>query len=511
MESKNIFVSPSKRVNLFAAISILLVLFAYLWFGSFGLFNHLPTITAYYDKLATAFTHGSLALEEQPDPALLALENPFDRSKWVGIDVPTDYSIYKGKFYLYFGPVPAVFLAIAKLIGFGTKGDQYPAFVFICGIFVVQALLLVRIWKQYFSNLPAWLVPPAIFCVGFISPFPWVLTRARFFEAASTGGQFFFLLGLYLLLISVADGTISVGKLLLAGTAWALAIGSRPTQILPMGITVLMFLFLEYRNYSRHKLILRSLRPFLIALIPFIIGMGILGWYNWARFDSVFETGFSYQLAGPNLQGNRDKLFSMVYVLPNLYNYFVNAPILVNEFPLLSSAEGLGQSIFSSITLPHIYYTGKLTGILYSTPFVLFASILLIPLKQKLENNTIRATDLRWTILLFFGIFLAEFIPFVSYFWVETRFFADFTPPLAILSMIGFWKGYEVIKDKPAWRAIYVIVGFALLIYSILLGISLGLDAHWEAFKEFNPGLWKSMYKDFQPGLWKRLFEILSS
>src|SRR5512145_19853 len=95
--------SQIHQVHLFATISILFVLVCYVWLGSFGLFNHLPTITAYYDKLATAFSHGSLSLEEQPDPALLALEDPFDRSAWQGINVPTDYSIYDGKFYLYFG------------------------------------------------------------------------------------------------------------------------------------------------------------------------------------------------------------------------------------------------------------------------------------------------------------------------------------------------------------------------------------------------------------------------
>lgn len=511
MTRQNFSISKANQVNIFASASILLILISYLWFGSFGLFNHLPTITAYYDKLSTAFSQGRLSLDEQPDPALLTLDDPFDRSKWVGINVPTDYSLYNGKYYLYFGPVPAVFLTIVKFMGFGTKGDQYPAFGFICGIFVVQALLLVWIWKRYFSNLPTWLVPLAIVFVGLISPFPWILTRARFFEAASTGGQFFFLLGLYLLLISVADGNNSKWKLLLAGASWALAMGSRPTQILPMGITVVMFLFLEYRNYIWHRQSSRSLYPFLIALIPFAIGMSILGWYNWARFDSVFETGFSYQLAGPDIQGYRHKLFSLAYVLPDLYNYFINKPILIEKFPLLNSTEGIGQSFFSFITLPPIYYTGKLTGILYTTPFVLFASVLLFLRKKKPEENTIPNTaSLQWMVLLILGIFLAEFIPFISYFWVETRFFADFTPPLAILSMVGFWKGYELLRDKPMWRNIYTALGVGLMVFSITMGISLGLAAHWEAFKEFNPTLWKTMYRDFHPQFWKQLYDILS-
>jgi hypothetical protein len=511
MTRQSFSVSKIDQVHLFVAISILLVLFGYLWLGSFGLFNHLPTITAYYDKLATAFSHGSLSLDEQPDPALLALDDPFDRSKWSGINVPTDYSIYEGKFYLYFGPVPAAFLTIAKLMGLGTKGDQYPAFGFICGVFVVQALLLLWIWKRYFLHLPPWLFPLAIFFVGLISPFPWILTRARFFEAASAGGQFFFLLGLYLLLVAQTEEQPSKWKLLIAGVSWALAVGSKPTAILPMGITVLIFLFIEYKKYPQHRQISRSFYPFLIALIPFAIIMGILGWYNWARFDSVLETGFRYQLAGPNIQRYYDQLFSPIYVLPNLYNYLLNKPVLIETFPLLNSTEGLGKAVFSSIRLPSIYYAGSLTGILYSTPFVLFAILLLIPHKRQPEESQLQRTaTFGWTALLMLGVFLAEFIPFVAYFWVETRFFADFMPPLAILSVLGFWKGYELLRDKPVWRTLYTVLGILLIVTSIVMGLSLGLQVHEDAFKEFNPSLWKAMYRDFYPELWKQLYAIFS-
>ena len=503
--------TKDKQANTLASASMLLTLVFYAWLASFGLFNHLPTITAYYDKLATAFTHGSLALEEQPDPALLALENPFDRSQWRGIDVPTDYSLYEGKYYLYFGPVPAVMLTIGKFLGFGTKGDQYPALLFICGIFVVQALLLIWAWKRYFVNLTAWLVPLGIFFVGLIAPFPWVLTRARFFEAANTGGQFFFLLGLYLLLIAQTGNNLTKWKLLAAGTSWALAMGSRPTMIFPMIVTVLIFVLSEYRNYLRHKQLSRLMYPFMLALIPFVIGMGILGWYNWARFDSPFEFGFSYQLAGPDIQRYSKQLFSHVYALPNFYNYVLNKPALIEKFPLINSVEGIGQSLFPPIALPPIYYTGDITGILYSTPFVLFAAVLLFSRKKQTGDSILINMDsFRWVALLFTGIFLAEFIPFVSYFWVETRFFADFIPPLAVLSMIGFWKGLEFLSGRSAWRSVYTALGVGMIVFSILMGIALGLSAHWEAFKEFNPVLWKALYKDFQPGLWTTLYNFFS-
>jgi hypothetical protein len=177
----------------------------------------------------------------------------------------------------------------------------------------------------------------------------------------------------------------------------------------------------------------------------------------------------------------------------------------------VSSKEGLGQTVFSTITLPRIYYTGNITGILYSTPFVLFTSVLLIPRKKQIDENQIKNTaSFGWLVNLLLGIFLAEFIPFVSYFWVETRFFTDFTPPLAILSVLGFWKGYELLKEKPTWRSVYTIIGIILIIFSIMMGISLGLEAHADAFKEFNPDLWKAMYRNFYPEFWKQLYAILS-
>jgi len=287
--------------------------------------------------------------------------------------------------------------------------------------------------------------------------------------------------------------------------------GSRPTQILPIGITILILLLLEYGNYLHHRQLSRSIYPFILMFIPFAIGMSILGWYNWARFDSVFETGFYYELAGPNIQGFYKELFSPVYVLSNLYNYLLNKPILIEQFPLLSSAEGIGKSVFSFISLPSIYYTGKLTGMLYSTPFVLFATVLLIPRKKESNNNSFKNMDtFKWAVFLLLGIFLAEFLPLVSYFWVATRFFAEFMPPLVLLSMMGFWKGYELLKNKPVWRSFYLILGISLMIISIVVGVSLGLAEHWEAFKEFNPALWKAMYKDFNPLFWKQLYSILS-
>ena len=67
-----------------------------------GLWTTWLNRTSYYDLLATAFSHGQTALEVQPDPALLKLENLYELNSREGIPFLWDASLYKGKYYLYF-------------------------------------------------------------------------------------------------------------------------------------------------------------------------------------------------------------------------------------------------------------------------------------------------------------------------------------------------------------------------------------------------------------------------
>ncbi len=495
----------------FTFISILFVLISYLWFGSFGLWNTLPTITTYYDKLATAFADGSLSLEETPDPTLLALANPYNPAERSGLRVPTDYSLYKGKYYLYFGPVPALFLTISKFLGFALLGDQYLAFTFICGIFVVQTLLIVFLWKSYFPEIPRWMATISIVFSGLTTPFIWILTQAKFYEAASTSGQFFFLVGVYFVFTGYFKENVSNKRLMMAGISWAFALGSRLIQILPIGFIGLIVVLLSIRIKRGKVVLLRSISSIIWLSTPIIIGAICIGWYNWARFGSFFETGFYYELAGPYLQKYYQQLFSPIYLLPNLYNYLFMKPGIIDRFPLLHSETGIGITKFPFLMVPPIYFTGPLTGIFYSTPFILFAGLLGFADKDKPNNIPGSKGLIGWIVIVLLGAFLLEFAPFASYFWVETRFFIDFIPPLILLAILGFWKSYLYFNNKPLLRSILVIVGFSLIAISIVESNLLALSAHRGSFKEFNPLLWKMLYKDFRPLIWKRLYEILLS
>ena len=490
----------------FTIFSMLLVITVYVWLISFGSWFKWPATSNYYDQLATAFEHRSLSIETKPSRPLLALPDPYDPSARAGINYPKDFSLYNGKYYLYFGPVPALILEIVKSMGLNNLGDQYLVFAFVSGIFIFQSLLILKIWNRFFQKVPLWIILECILFSGLISPFTWILTQARIDEAAASSGQFFFLAGFYFAITALEQNSAlkKYSFFFAAGISWSLAIGSRLTQILPIVFLTLIIAFFTIRACRQTKEWPKAILAMELLAGPLVLSMAVLARYNWARFHSVFETGLSYQLAGSaDLQRYSHVLFSPLYILPNLYGYLVMPPQLDRTFPFLESVPGTGASIFSFITLPQVYYNNILTGLLCSTPFVLFASIGIVSLvlkKKSLTSLVSQADDLslfKGLITGLLGSFLFGFAPFVSFFWVASHYQTDFVPSLVVLSVIGFWQGYSFLAHKPIIRKLYVAAGNILMVASIIISILLVLSAHADKFQKFTPILWESLTRLF--------------
>ena len=101
---------------------------SYVFIVTAGRFTVWPTWNTNYDLLAEGFRSGHLYLARAPDPALLAKANPFDPAGGrSGSGTP---ACYDGHYYLYWGPLPAVAIAIVKTVFRirGTVGDQFPLF-----------------------------------------------------------------------------------------------------------------------------------------------------------------------------------------------------------------------------------------------------------------------------------------------------------------------------------------------------------------------------------------------
>ncbi len=216
---------------------------AYVFVISAGHIRHWPQYSAYFDLQADAYTHGQLSLLTEPDPRLLALADPYDPAQNHGLRLH-DTSLFHGKYYLYWGPTPALALVPFKLAGVAV-GDQDLTFAFVCAMFLAGVGILICLWKRHFANQPIWILMTGIAVLGLGTPMPFFLARAAVYEAAVSAGAAFLLTGLLIALSGMDCPQLSVMRILGASICWTLAIGAR-TSLLP-AVAVMVLILMAHR------------------------------------------------------------------------------------------------------------------------------------------------------------------------------------------------------------------------------------------------------------------------
>ena len=465
------------------------VLVVYVWFISLGLWTTWPARSTYYSLLAQGFLNHELSLPVEPSKKLLALPNPYDPAQHMSVEAPLDFSLYKGKFYLYWGPVPALILAGFKLLIPKDLPDLYLVFGFLCGLFLLQTQLALRIWERYFQNLPKWILVMFLFLAGLSVPSVWMLGRAEIYEAAITGGQFFFMAGFSAAFSAVTKTDSADFKLSLAGIFWSLAIGTRLTLILPIAFLMLVVIYKLWMNDPSN---LRTLlRKALKLGAPMIIGLALLAWYNWARFGSLSETGFTYQLAGTFIQKHLHEVMSYRYFVQNVYNYLLAPPQLQDQFPFVFSNGGKIESILPFLDLPDFYNTNPVTGLPYVVPFVFFSVLSLFkktPSRQAGIQLAETNPEFVWLLRALAGAVFIALIFLLVFFWAAMRYVLDFMPMLMLLSMIGYCQAYTAAKARGRERYV-VVLGIVLVGLSIVISQLLGISSSLKLFQRKNPAL----------------------
>ncbi|MBK9207526.1 MAG: hypothetical protein IPL71_04155 [Anaerolineales bacterium] len=466
------------QLYLASIITLGLVILAYVWWVSLGLWTVWPKTTNYYDLMASAFRHGQLELEVKPDPALLALEDPYEPTNREGIPVLWDATLYEGKYYLYWGPVPALLLSIIKFFYVNEIGDNILTFFFIAGTFIFLTLIILALWKNYFQELPRRIILLSIALVGLINPLPFVLIDPRIYEAAVAAGQFFFIGGLYFLFNTFNKPSIT--SLTLTGLFFTFAIGSRTILLIPIAFTSLIVLIWAFQSRRAQTV------AFVIALaFPLAFGGISYAWYNYARFGSITDFGYQYQLTGFNIHETIGQTFSPAYVAPNLYKTLLNPYEIKDAFPLIKSTlwsppNGFNESERSI----YYYFAESITGILIGTPFLILA----ILRKKK---------TLFWISSSLTGSSLLIFLTTQLFFYTTMRYLLDLIPALALLSLIGLWSGFDLLKTKPAAKFSFTILGFSLWAYTIAVSVLLTFSSNLPRFKTYNPELIQQLIQTF--------------
>ncbi|MBI5823308.1 MAG: hypothetical protein HZB18_04720 [Chloroflexi bacterium] len=502
-----------KSIMLFGHVwAILFIIYAS--FITFGNFTTWKASTRYYTLLADAFGKGQLHVDVEPGVALLAANDPYSSESRPAFDDDVwDLSLYKGKLYLYWGPVPALLLTPFQLFTRQPIADIYLVFFFFCGLLIFNTLIILKLWRHLFSDIPARNVVASIFLIGLILPILWSLNIPDVYEAAIGAGQFFLIGGMYFVILAfekdikmlqppspaarTLPGAENIQKqyLFLAGFFWACSVGSRAIHVLPILFLTTLTIFWIWKKQPKPIHWNGIIRLAASLLTPLALGAILIGWYNWTRFDSPLEFGLRYQITIYNLNRDMPLTFQPDYFPFNFHAYIFQPFEFISKFPFIQPV-GFSSLLKSlNITAPKLYASGRMTGILFYAPILLLAFLPFFS-KNKAGNQTHPELQ-KFIQRLFGGSFLISFAAILFYFYGQMRFMADPISQVTLLAILGYWL---VVRNSKTSK-IGLHLANLLIVITITVSILLAFSSETSRMEKLNPILMEKINSFF---IWQR-------
>lgn len=275
-----------------------------------------------------------------------------------------DIALFKGKYYLYFGPLPSLLLLLPVFI-WGVNFSQH-ILTILTAIF--SFYLMFRIAKQFnYSQTDSLWV--AIFWVwGTIYSFL-VLVNISAFQIQAISSLF--------ILLAIKE-FYTKRRYLLIGFYVSLAMATRQTTAL--SIIFFTLHILHERSFFKNKVV-----GFCRLVLPLFITLVFLCFYNYRRFGTLWESGYSYNITLPYSANysaaKRYGLFSLHHIPQNIYYFLFKGPELIKDsvnqvkFPYLT-VDGWGLSIiFTSPLFLVPFLSGKTKNILKELVAVFFLAL----------------------------------------------------------------------------------------------------------------------------------------
>lgn len=400
----------------------------------------------FYSELAKSFINGQLSFTTSPDAELLAHPNPYSAEAFKL--TMQDGSLYKGKYYVYYGvpPVALLYLPVYEVFGFIPTDALIYTLLGIIYVSVI-AYLSILIYKK--SPIMG-----GVFFTGFILN-PVIINCLIWINTSVVARMFCCLLLMISVLLIWVDELKGLRnkswKIISVIILMTLSSITRPGCVLDF---LIITSYISYKNRDNLKALFTG---YCLSALLWVLNL----YYNYIRFDSIFENGqkyitngVDYVKNGPLLQIPRG-LFEFFHTLIyRIYEYF---------FVLPGFREGMLTMEYS--THPPAMkgsYNAGVIGYFIFTPALLIALIIIFKNIHKLKN--INLTIAAFTVF-FLNFILMALLP-LSHF----GFLLEIIPRLGILTFL-LMIGSEGVK-----------ISRPLLIFMALLCV-LPIDATYHFIK----------------------------
>lgn len=442
-----------------------------------------------YARLADSLLHGSISLDLPVPDELKALENPYDPMARYDIgseDVPVywDHAYWDGKYYSYFGVIPAilVYLPFEAITG---NWLPTPSAVALIGLFAIgsMSLLMRRFTLLYFGKSATTLsmllgllmlfAGSNLICLGFLS---------RFYSVPTLSAQFFAFMGLWAWLGAKGSEASDAHKgnarfsayLFLGSLFMALTLGCRPQFVL---VSFLAFGIFGKEIFKQRSLFSKGgLRPTIWALVPFIVVFIPLLWYNYARFGSPFDFGSAYNLTGFDMTAYHQK-YPLTLLLTVMYLFWPINPM--GTFPFVEPVDPFFQSFSWA---PNEPFFG---GMFFVAPILLFTFAMPIMAKS------LKAKGLWAVSILCIAFALIVMFVDIRVAGLTERYICDFGFYFALVACASLLALQERLAADKRKERILMGIACCLAAFTLIVGtLALMSPERYEAISAKNPELY---------------------
>lgn len=384
-----------------------------------------------YELLAESLAHGHVALEVQPDPKLVALDNPYDLDARTasGANYIWDCAYYNGHYYVYFGVVPVLLFYLPVYLLTGHHMDTATACLAVGLAFLLgMALLLRAVIRRWFPHASAAMYLIGLIAGVFLGGMPGLVGRPDIYELAIACAAMFTVWGFAAWIAASRPCAHRRWLLAFGGLCLALVAGCRP-QVVLFSVLILPLFGREYLLEKR-LLTKRGALDFACAMAPFaVVAAGLMA-YNAARFGSPFEFGANFNLTSLDMTG---RALQPGRILQAVWNYLLAAPGYTPVFPFLQAQL---QTAFHGFTAGDALYGGLYTA----RPLLLMVLGALVcqkELKQKKLSGVLACWLGAALVILSIDVLMTD---------MNLRYAADFATPLVLASLAVILQGEEVLR-----------------------------------------------------------------
>jgi hypothetical protein len=426
-----------------------------------------------YALLARSFLQGSTALPIIPRSQLLALHNPYDPELNVQYRVQ-DVSLYKGRYYHYFGVTPAVTLFLPYRVLTGRDLTDHVAVPIYCILGFISSCAFFFIFARHNRwIIPFWLQCASVVALGSTSLVYLVLRRPSFYEVPIAAGYFFVMAGFLVLAWVVFTKRTTLGWFFVDGLLFGMSVGCRPHLVLICGILVIA---VAIRFRGSPKLI--------IAMTAGLALCGIaLGWYNYARFDNPLEFGRTYQLTTFSNDPN-STYRGLEYNLDGAYRsaaeFLFLPPRIDNQMPFF-------HMVFINPLPAHpgpALWMEEMVGAVPASPFLLlgFAFPIIVRERFIVRDGVLDHASI-WLLYVMYCSAMAIFVLLCLVGWVLARYLLDFVPLLnfeALVLVATLWRA----TSKPWAKRFFQFAMGAGTIYGAAVNLAFAMPT-WGSILKF--------------------------